>query len=230
MSLKSVRKPRSKSVLTLLVTAALAVGLGLAPERAAARLFDPQLLDAARVERMPEDAKLSYEKALAAMDKILFERALEHLQTAIEQDPDNMHLRYVAVQTATYLGDTRSGAESIRYYTVAAHNLRVMADSPRLNLREQRRAGEALDYVVSLQQSVVERDQQRKAAGMEIAKQYMQELREGAKKDGEEEASEEVQRSRVEELRRQLDGGEGEAPAGVQGLTPPAAVGAPGGQ
>ena len=158
------------------------VALLLWAASAQARMLTVTPLEAQRVERMSRDEKAQYEQVLAALDKILYERALDELQKTIGMDPDNDHLRFMAVQVATYLADTRWGNESTTYYGIAISNLQALAESPRLNAREQGRAKEAIGKLTDLQRSVSTRDELRRQWGLQIAKAYVSEMK-GEDKD-----------------------------------------------
>lgn len=165
-----------------LVLMACAAGFGLSAS-ASDLQFRP--IVAQRVERMNKEARLLYEQGLASLDRINYERALENFQQAVEKEPDNPWLRYSLVQVARYLGDTRSGADSIRYYDMAAINLKAIAESPKLNVRERERANQVLESITALRQSVIERDEKRIQFGRDIAKQYANEIYKGEQEDEE---------------------------------------------
>ena len=167
-----------------LVLMACAAGFGLSAS-ASDLQFRP--IVAQRVERMNKEARLLYEQGLASLDRINYERALENFQQAVEKEPDNPWLRYSLVQVARYLGDTRSGADSIRYYDMAAINLKAIAESPKLNVRERERANQVLESITALRQSVIERDEKRIQFGRDIAKQYATEIYKSDQADKEKE-------------------------------------------
>ena len=171
---------RRVAILAPLAMLALAATLFGVP-RAEARVLQIDRLQPQRTARMSREARQDYEQALDAIDHILYEKAIKLFQNALEKDPDNEHLRLILIQLATYLGDTRWGSDSILYYDIAILNLKRMAESPLLNLREQRRAQEAIERLTALQRVVMERDERRRQWGLEVAKLYLRELRGGGR-------------------------------------------------
>lgn len=141
-------------------------------------------LTAQRMDRLNKDSRHEYELALAALDKVNYELALDHFTKAVNAEQDNPWLRFSIVQIAIYLGDSRSGAESIKYYDMAAQNLKSISESPKLNARERQRAQQWEQNVSELRQSVLERDAKRVQYGREIAKQYAKEVFQDNKDQG----------------------------------------------
>jgi hypothetical protein len=125
-----------------------------------------------RLDKLSQAARDEYQAGMTEIDRINYKGALEHFMKAVEAEPDDVYLRNIVVQMGQYMGASRAGAESIRYYDIAAQNLKEMVDSPKLNLREKERAQKALETIVSLRQTVGERDEKRQQAGMEIAREY----------------------------------------------------------
>jgi hypothetical protein len=161
---------------------------------AQARMLKLDRLAPQVVAQMSADARAQYEQALAAMDRILYERALSSLQAALKLDSANEQLRFMLIQLAAYLGDTRWGSDaatayhlsatggkepnlsSFEYYQAAIDALQVMSVSPRLNPREQNRARQAVERLTALQQTIAERDDKRREWGKAIDTLYMENL------------------------------------------------------
>jgi tetratricopeptide (TPR) repeat protein len=150
---------------------------------AQARLLDLKPLPPRKVDRLKKDTRKSYEMGMLAIDRINYEQAKDHFTRAIEKEPENVHLRFILVQLAHYLGDTRKGAKSIEYYDLAAINLKNIFESSRLNTREKRKAMEGLEMIRSKRQSVPERDEKRRQHGLEIAKLYAKDIFAGKEED-----------------------------------------------
>ncbi len=150
----------------------LALALLLSAPLAQARKLDLRQLDPQTVTRLNERAQQHYEQALAWLDMINYNQALQSLNAAVAADPANPHLRFMAVQMAVYLGDTRGGSESIGFYDMALDHLREIAESPQLNANEQARASEYMRTIGRLREIIGERDQARLKHGREIARQY----------------------------------------------------------
>ncbi|MCL5270610.1 MAG: hypothetical protein M1457_08695 [bacterium] len=185
---------------TMLIACLLSFAISLTV-RAEVLKYAP--LAAPQVARLSKEAKHEYDLGLAAIDKINYKLAIDHLAKAIEIEPDNVHLRFMVVQISRYMGDTRAGTESIKYYDIAAAQLKAIGESARLNGREKKRAEDSLQEVAALRASVTERDDNRQKVGREIAKKYVQEI--FAKT--EEEKTEEAQQKRfkaTESLRQSL--------------------------
>jgi len=126
-----------------------------------------------RLDRLTKDARREYELGMGALDKINYSLALDHFTKSVQAEPDNVYLRYVLVQLAQYLGDSRAGDQSNKYYDLCTQNLKEVVDSPKLNAREKERAQTALDLIASLRQSVGERDEKRAQYGLAMAKRYV---------------------------------------------------------
>ena len=172
---------------------------------------------------MSREARVEYEQAVLALDRILYEEALEHLQATIQLDPENVRLRFMAVQLATYLGDTRWGEDSLTYYGIAIDNLRRMASSPQLNLREQQRAQDAIERLITLQQTVLDRDQSRRQWGWQLAQIIA--ARDGRKSKEEEDTEAAAERLALiqqyaQEFREGSDGDNGFGPSVLAPATP----------
>ncbi len=157
--------------------------VSLFPFPTTARQLDLEPLPPQRVDKLSEEARKSYEKGMAAIDRINYNLAKEHFTRAIEGDPDNVRLRFVLVQLAHYLGDTRKGTKSIEFYDLANANLKKIFESPHLNAREKRKAKAAIEMVRKKRQSVPERDEKRRQHGLEIAKLYAKEIFSGREED-----------------------------------------------
>jgi hypothetical protein len=168
----------------------------VAAPRAEARVLKLTRLEPRQTARLSREGREQYEAALVAIDRILYEKALPLLEKTVDYDTENVHLHFMVVQLATYLGDTRWGSDSIRYYDTAVTHLRAMALSPRLNLREQQRAQQAIERLNALQRSVTERDETRRRWGREIAKLFREEIARGARDRTRNEAPTDLERRR----------------------------------
>jgi hypothetical protein len=169
-----------KALLILLAVAGFSSLVCAAP-------FEFKALTPQRADRLNREARQAYDLGLAALDKINYTSAVEHFTKAVQAESDNPWLRFCVVQVAVYLGDTGTqmtslysnlskGAESIKYYDLAALNLKAIGESPKLNVREQQRAQQWYETITELRQSVLERDTKRMQYGREIAKQYAKEI------------------------------------------------------
>lgn len=155
-------------LLTALVAAALLISAGSAQ----AKLFKLQPLSPQDASRLNDKAKVEYEQGLNWVSKIDYPLAFQHFNKAVEAQPENIYLRYVAVQVAVYLGDTRMGNKATEYYDQALNHLKAIDASPALNQRERDRAQGLMDMVGKLKDSVGQRDLNRTKYGRELAKQY----------------------------------------------------------
>ena len=126
--------------------------------------------------RLSKESLREYERGLQSLDKINNEAAFKHFQKAVELDPKHIHLRFLLVQLAHYLGDLSMDDDSVKYYDLAATNLSEILKSPKLNKREKERAEKSLELTQKLRQSVVERDQNRMKYGLELAKLYAKDI------------------------------------------------------
>ena len=153
-----------------------AAGFCLLASIVSAGPFEFKPMSPQRADRLGKEARHEYDLGLAAIDKVNNDLALEHFVKAVQLEPDNPWLRFSTVQVAIRLGDTRNGSDSIRFYDLAAQNLKAIGENPRLNIREQQRAQAWFQTVTELRQSVLERDAKRIQHGREIAKQYAKEI------------------------------------------------------
>lgn len=147
-------------------------------------LLDLKPLPSVQLVKLNKDARTKYDQALAALDKINYERAVEYMQQSVQAQPEDVYLRFQLVQLAQYMGDTRpvpddkmAGKQPSAqdYYDIAIESLQAMSTSSMLNVREKQRAMDALETVTALRQSVGERETKRHLAGEEIAKSYAKE-------------------------------------------------------
>jgi hypothetical protein len=168
----------------------LAATFRVAPS-AQARILKLDNLTPQAVAQMSAEARVQYQQALVALDRVLYERALSCLQAALKLASADDQLRFMVIQLAAYMGDTRWGSNattsyhtnaagskepnlnSFEYYQIAIDELQVMTVSPRLNPREQKRAGTAIDRLTALQQTIAERDGVRRQWGKEIDMLYL---------------------------------------------------------
>jgi hypothetical protein len=161
--------------LTILVACIMMAGA------AQARTFTWTPLPPEDVAAMSPEGRALYQEGLRHLDRINYRAAMESLNQAVEQAPDSIHLRYLAVTLARYMGDNTyasrliamdSAPTSVQYYDMAIQHLRALAESPRLNAREKQRAAQSLEDVTALRTSVTERDERRKAWGEAFTKAY----------------------------------------------------------
>lgn len=152
------------------------------------RILELKPMPAARLARLKKESREKYDQAMKYIDRINYERAVESFQQAIQLQPDDAYLRFMLIQLTQYLGDTRTSADSIKYYDITIEQLQAMVASPTLNAREKARAQSALETVVTLRQSIGEREGKRHQAGLEIAKQYSKEMFQEMEKDERERA------------------------------------------
>lgn len=164
----SLKNPFQRILIALIMAAAVLAGA----VRIEAKTLEFMALTPDRIQRINEEARKYYGQTLAEIDKINYEAAMETMVKAVEAEPLDVYLREAAVSLAVYMGDTRRGAESIRYYEIAATNLHALATSERLNKREQERAQKLESIVNDLRKAVGERDEKRMQHGREIAKKY----------------------------------------------------------
>ncbi|MCE5229928.1 hypothetical protein LLG95_10075 [bacterium] len=155
-----------------LMTAVIAVAMMLGAGSAHARLLKLQLLSPQDASRLNEQAKAEYEQGLNWVNKIDYPAAFKHFNAAIEAQPENIFLRYIAVQMGIYLGDTRKGKPAIEYYEATLTNLNAIDASANLNARERERVANYIDLVTKLKDAVGQRDMMRLKFGRDIAKQY----------------------------------------------------------
>lgn len=167
---------------------------------AEARVLEFRSVPAPRVERLGEDARNYYEQTLNFIDRTNYVEAMDAINKAVEADPSDVYLRQAALSLALYLGDTRQGAASVKYYEVALNHLKVMTASDRLNKREQDRAKQLMGFVSDLRNAVGERDEKRLAHGREIAKKYARIIFQG---ETEERESEKASRARIQQPEKQ---------------------------
>lgn len=160
----------------------LGLSAGFGPSRAlaipstiSAHLLDLKPIPPQRLDHLPPEARKQYDLGMKSVDKINYIKGLEYFTHGVELSPDDVYLRFMVVQLAQYLGDTRLGEDSDMYYDLALKHLKIIADSPRLNAREKERARSALETITSLRQSRTERDEKRQQIGMVIAKKYEKE-------------------------------------------------------
>lgn len=147
-----------------------------AAEKPQSRLLELKPMARQNVERLNKEARKNYELGMVAVDKINYEKGLDYFEKAVQQEPDNVSLRYMVIQMAQYLADTRFGTESIKYYDKVEDNLKAMIASPRLNAREKERAQGALETITALRQTVAERDEKRQKTGLEMGKAYAKQV------------------------------------------------------
>ncbi len=111
-------------------------------------------------------------RGLKWIDKFDYPAAMQHFNKAVDAQPNNMLLRYVAIQMAIYMGNTRKGKQAVEYFDMALTNLNALDTSTQLNSREKERVAKYLDVVGKLQDAVGQRDLMRNKYGRELAKQY----------------------------------------------------------
>lgn len=131
-----------------------------------------QKLSAEDAARLNEKAKAEYELGLASIDKVNYTGAMQRFNKAVDEQPDNLLLRYVAVQMAMYLGNTRKGKAAVEYFDTALTHLNVMNAAPQLNSRERERVTKYIDQIGKLRDAVNQRDMMRNKYGRELAKQW----------------------------------------------------------
>lgn len=131
-----------------------------------------QKLSPDAVARLNEKAKAEYDLGLKWIDKFDYPAAIQHFNKAVEVQPDNLLLRYVAIQMAIYLGNTRKGKQAVEYFDTALTHLNVLDASTQLNSRERERVANYLNMVGKLKDAVGQRDLMRVKYGRELAKQY----------------------------------------------------------
>lgn len=152
------------------------------------RILELKPMPTARLARLKKEAHAKYDQAMKYVDHINYERAVECFQQAIQLQPDDAYLRFMLIQLTQYLGDVRTGdpreaSNSLKYYDITIEQLQSMVASPMLNPREKQRAQSALETVVGLRQAIGEREGKRHQAGLEMAKQYSQEMFKDMEKD-----------------------------------------------
>jgi hypothetical protein len=179
-----------------------------------AKIIEYTPLTPQQVSRLTKDAREAYDQALTALDKINYKLGLAQLTKAIEIEPDNVHLRFMVVQIARYMGAKSSGSESIKYYDLAIQHLKAIADSSRLNSREKLRADESIEEVTNLRNTVTERDEARRKAGLGLAIKHVNLVYTKTEAELEEEAQAKRFKA-TEQLRQTLA-------SSVSGTTPPA--------
>lgn len=148
-----------------------------------------KLLSEKREKQLTENAQKAYQLALESMDKVLYEKALTHFVEASDADSDNVYLRFIVIQLAKYLGDTRDGDDAIDFYDIAIDNMRLLAESPYLNAREKERAQKAVDEFVEFRDTVPERDKLRDVAGLAVIKRHVEQSHPNEEKQQEEQRS-----------------------------------------
>ncbi len=131
-----------------------------------------QKLSADDAARLNEKAKAEYDEGLKWIDKFDYPAAMQHFNKAVDAQPNNMLLRYVAIQMAIYMGNTRKGKQAVEYFDMALTNLNALDTSTQLNSREKERVAKYLDVVGKLKDAVGQRDLMRNKYGRELAKQY----------------------------------------------------------
>ena len=170
-------------------------GLLLAAAPAGAKTLDFRVLTAQRLDRINDDSKAYYEQTLAHIDRINYIEAMDSMNKAVDAEPDDVYLRQAALSLSMYLGDTRQGASSVKYYEMAMNHLKALSTSARLNKREQDRALELMRIVSELRNAVGERDEKRMLHGREIAKKYARIIYQG---ETEEREVEKVAKQRIQ--------------------------------
>lgn len=158
------------------------------------REFQLQPMPPQQMERISPEARQQFEMGLNWIDRINLERALDNFVAASNLEPDNVYLRFSVVELARYLGDTRRGSDSIKYYDMAAINLKSIFESPRLNPRERNRANQGLRLLTELRQSVPERDAKRKERGQKLILEIAKEKYQGGGQETDDATSERRQR------------------------------------
>lgn len=154
------------------LTVVAAVFMLLVAGSSQAKIFKFQPLSDQDAARLNEKAKEQYELGVNWVSKIDYPLALQHFTKAVEAQPDNVYLRYVVVQVAVYIGDTRKGKQSIESYDLALTQLKAIDESPQLNAREKDRVEGLIDTIGKLKDAVGARDQNRIQFGRKLAAQY----------------------------------------------------------
>ena len=116
----------TKKTLTFgLMTVSLALLCLVAPRGAAAASLIEDPLTDEEIAALSFDARTLYTQAVADMDHVAYDPALEELCKAAKLEPKNAHLQMIAARAHQLRGRTKSGTEASQLYDKALELIEV---------------------------------------------------------------------------------------------------------
>lgn len=135
------------------------------------------LLDKRKVSRLSPEGREAYERVVDLFDHINYEAALNVLETeAIAADPKDIDLLFMAVNTASYLGQRTFAPESNRFFEIGLRHARELTELTVQGSRTRLQADQMLSDMTDKVAKVDQRDEARRTYGLQIAKQFAREV------------------------------------------------------